>query len=368
MPTTTYLPRQDDAPWWTRACPMLPPRTLKNRRAFVRTVLEPPVKFRPHSNWSIFFVVVSYTSNLWNCKLLWNTLISVEQLHTGSPVVVVDNGSPVRNLLAALPPTVPIAQLVSCSPGKGMLGALEYAATVLSKPKFASQWQRVVLLQHSTWLRRPLPVVTGCPVLSIQGSFSDSFDRSCGLRDLRHVECEVAREALNADIGDPCSAPTSSVAGQAQKGAWGGTGPLFANNGSRGVLRWAAAFHGTLQFTRIGWRAFVQLGIIEVPGNASTPISSVRKMWAAVLKGESTMRVRNQGWERLAGMVVAGLQILPGETVAGPRALLTCSLAHNSHVLKRHGGSFSRAYQQVCANGPAGPNFLKATNPHAPSK
>jgi hypothetical protein len=372
-------------------CPPLPEAFQTARSSHKVSLSQPPVSWKPSAAagggtgagggasgrpaWSIFFIVVAHTNTLWNCKLLWQTLESIDEYHGGEPILLVDNDSPRENLQHALPPHVPLARIARCVPSKGMLGALEIGARVLQEPEFESHpWEQVILMQHSTWLVRPLPPVKlGCPLVALQGSFARQ-EGHCALYDLREYECPIAREALRMWPDLPCppkpgraSRPNGGGDADGRSAASDPDAALDPELEALPTLRWASVWHGVLQFAPEGWRKFARLGIIAQSGNRSTPVGSVRHMWKAILKGKTGFVIRNQGWERLAGMLVAYLQTRAGSTVGGAKGELTCSHGHNYHLHKRHGESHSLGIHQYCRKGPVdglgidGTNFANAT-------
>ena len=112
-----------------------------------------PVRVQPAAaDRALAFVVVAHAADDRNLGLCASTLASVRSRHPASRVVVVDNASPRGAALAALARAAR-AECVRQDPSGFELGGLAAAAPGLLADAAV---KRVVFLQHSTRLRRPL--------------------------------------------------------------------------------------------------------------------------------------------------------------------------------------------------------------------
>lgn len=238
----------------------------------------------------ILFIVAAHTSSSNNCRLLLNTLKSVRRFHPGEPIIVVDNDSP-WDMTNVSTTNIDLIRVVRLVPGRGQLGALEVGAQLLEDNEFmataSKTWSGVVLLQHSTSLIRKFQVVPRCGVVALMDMFDPArYKRLEGKLHVRDpsenvdYECNIARELFHRELDKPCK----------------------TQNSTQLSLSWNAASHGVVYVSRDALKHLKSMRLFVIPKQES-PVHSVARMWDDVLSGETLMLLRNQGWERLAGMI-----------------------------------------------------------------
>lgn len=289
----------------------------------------------------VLFVLAVHVPDERNCGLLADTITSVVRHHPRMPILVVDNGSPDGNVPASVARAAAHAgglggavRVVRRSTSHGQLGALEAAHAELARGMLGGvRLRRLVLLQHSTWLRRPLPMAdaTQCPLRAIGGSFP-------------------RRSPMRLAAGSTAWAGIMRVATELRLRP---APPARRTRG--GELDWAGARHGLLGLSAEGWGWLSSLrlwaAVNATGGVVHAALPSVDALWASVRAGKASLREINGGWERLAGMLVARATRnakARQPATQGGQGLLTCRVEHV--VEKVHGGTLktTAATPQTC--------------------
>ena len=263
------------------------------------------------------FVVTAYVPNEWNCLLLRKTLRSIHTNHPGAPVIVVDNDSPFSNAatvvtrfhrdsfntsrILVLHEEKSRGQLDSWAVVDGAIQSARNASAArlylqLHAAPYSEQWiaalksiQRVIVLQHSTVLGKPLPPpVPECHVIALSGIAGLDRRRLPGLASAHDaikynssrgvMKWAVDRaEELNISCLTPCrnaATECSNVTYNAlvarSAGAW-----RHSTVPSTQCLDFGTALHSVLSFSMSGWRELASFRLW--PRDGVPPLAALRQ-------------------------------------------------------------------------------------------
>lgn len=261
-------------------------------------------------------------------------------------MLVVNNDSPQENIAASLV-TVPSQQLLVSRrqvPSRGQLGSWGVAARVLQaddavvaellhvkgqlRPALLNRARaaaRIILLQHSTSLLRPLPTQP-CPAAPLyetlpRTSFWQSFERRPGSG---MALASAIAEGLGISCLEPCLNTTS---GQ----------PVGAQ-----AIEWAVAPHAVVDVSRAAWE-MLSAGLWGTAVARDAPLPAVLRCWQALDAGTVSLREVNGALERLAGVLLAWLNLkLSHDAVECNRPSGTPEWRASGVLLKEHGYTYAR--------------------------
>lgn len=311
----------------------------------------------------IFFTIAAHVPDRYNQDLLGATLTSIHTHHPTAPVLVVDNASPIGRVQQALARLSDehrqcTALRVHGPVSHGMIGSWHEADAVLSAlaagksrgwlpllpdlpPCFASGLKpgsidRIALLQHSTLVRRPLPVLpAACTVVALSGTAREHI----GTGWLRRQSVPMRWASAKAqELYVPCSPRCAATqapypSSSARPRAAGGNEDVRASDCIRWdeCDDWSAATHATLLLSRAGFRELSSYGLwptLDARGNLAFGNSSFARRTWAVQHGEAALP--HAGIEVLAGILTARIN---GWPASADRCACTDCLE------KRHGGT-----------------------------
>lgn len=305
----------------------------------------------------LLFLVVAHVPDEFNCGLLYQTVRKVVRYHPGTPIVLIDNASPKEAATLTYDLRVLHSLNVSSSVGgargelltvirtersHGQLGALQelHRAMAHGQVPSLSADGRIVLLQHSTMLQANVhkwPAPEACPITGLGEARAAGFSN-----EMKPIMGFIF--AVMNDLGFDPMRPQSRRARSRKKPVEGVPKPSAALGLQ--PLPWAYVPHGLLEMSREGWARLCAARLwtpprLHAPDAAqrapAEALPSIQRMWAAVDRGEVTLNLVNQAWERLVGMLVAWAS-LPNATL--PNGALRC--VRGVAYAKEHGGTFGQ--------------------------
>jgi hypothetical protein len=256
----------------------------------------PPLRRR------FLFVITAHVPDRRNYGLLVTALRSVHCFYPRERVLVVDNASPlgdhVDRAVAEASANVTGASFhtIRREPSLGVLSAWAAADEALDDPSLVPE--RLVFLQHSTRLCRPVPAPRkpGCAASPLAGVVPMDAARSRHFVERFGWVCQLA-EAVGIACSPPCQRRGTQCGGRQR------------------CIDWLSASHWAIAYTRAGWRqlASYQLwpprtGPWTLPPPARTFITDASHRWhngSAELVATPTDWI--VGFERFAGILAAAL-------------------------------------------------------------
>ena len=229
------------------------------------------------------FVVTAYLPTNIACSMLHHNILLIQRYHPDDTTLVVDNGSPYSNVESSLT-NFTSGVLVSPrqSPSRGQTGAWAVAHQLLSAhidtvlgyhtPQgdhatglqlLRRQVGRVVLLQHTTYIRGTLPPrAAGCEASALAQPLYRNW--KVLPRELVNESANARFYAVAAAAGIRCLDPCLD----------GETGKRINESGA---MDWAVVPHAVLDLSR---SAFDQLGSnMLAPRNGGPSLSRTGKRW-----------------------------------------------------------------------------------------
>lgn len=218
-------------------------------------------------------VVTSHVPNPVNCRYLTATLQSVLTHHPSAEIFVVDNGSPYDNVDRVLQTFRGRSNLHHVRPSRSLLQLGSWRA---ANARMRRNHTRVITLQHSTSLRRPVPP-QACPVMALSRPKHSRFfwrQYEARWRGPMWFTSRVLQE-LHIDCAAPCLSPST----------------LSPANSTK---TWQVIPHATMALSREAW---VQLNTVFLAN------ARMGEFFAAVANGTVSAREFNGHAERLAGIL-----------------------------------------------------------------
>ena len=248
------------------------------------------------------FVVSAHVPDAVNAALLRDTINSIVQHRDlGDQVLVVDNASPMANVVASivtnssLPVSAILLRVLTVS--RGMLGALCEADHVLRSAR-GSTIGRIIVLQHSTRLLCPIPPSPAtCLGVALSGTANTSTSASWLSRSSLSMRWASARaHELRVPCGPRCAAIRAAT-DAAVCTRWDECGD-----------DWAAVLHATLAFSRAGWSKLASYGLWpgQIHGKLVHSSSFSRSFWQHQYGTTGSAHgIPHAGIEILAGILLA---------------------------------------------------------------
>jgi hypothetical protein len=298
-----------------------------------------------HGRSKTLFVIVSFLPDERNRAIFVRTLQSVRCFHPHDPVLVVDNASPGDNVALAVADALRGSAINGSSRAVrvtrrerslAILTAWAAADDVLNEWPPSAEWgegmERIVFLQHSTRLCRPMPskFKQGCAAVALSGQWTmTGFRRS-------HFRARLPWVSMLAEtVGIACSSPCERRGLQcgAQQRCWD----------------WGSLTHWTAAFTREGWERLASLQLW--PRREGAPWALAREAqefilnashpWRNITDGTYQFATQTEwivGFERLTGIIAAAINAANGKTWNS-----CCAMGHSCDVSVNVVGNFANA-------------------------
>jgi hypothetical protein len=257
------------------------------------------------------FVVAAFVPTQRTCGQLKATVGSIFSWHAReAAVLVVNNDSPQENIDASLV-TVPTQQLLVSRrqvPSRGQLGSWGVAARVLQaddavvaqlllkglRPAVlhrARAAARIILMQHSTSLLRPLPTQP-CPAAPL----AETLPRTYSWQSYERLPGSgmALASAIAEGLGISCLEPCLNTTSEQPVGAQ--------------AIEWAVAPHAVVDMSRAAWE-MLSAGLWGTAVARDAPLPAVLRCWQALDAGTVSLRELNGALERLAGVLLAWLNL-----------------------------------------------------------
>ena len=251
------------------------------------------------------FVLAAHIPDSYNRDLLNATLHSILLHHPNSPTLLVDNASPDDSIVPSAIAALPVAarefiMLRRQQVSHGMLGSWHEADAYLRRD---NKIARIVLLQHSTRLLRPLPPVDGsCVAIALGGTEANHSSAWLSHTSASMKWASAKANQLKLPCGPQCRLSRNAAATLDQVCThW------------EACDDWSAALHSTLLLSRTGFTKLSEMGLwprLNSHGKLVHISSFSRSVWQTT-HGESKVAMPHAGLEILAGILIARLNNYP---------------------------------------------------------
>ena len=264
-----------------------------------------------HLAGTTLFVLAAHVPTPLNCFYLQQTVTSIQRYHPQDPILVVDNESPHDNVRAALSRSTPgLVTIVREDSSHGQLGSWAAAWRWLTAASRSNEFERMVLLQHSTRLTAPLPMpLAGCDATSLNGLIPVTGKLRYN-RDM--VLAAAVAAALDIPCAPPCATSCAPCSPRWQPRASNDSLPTgSASRNSCVCLAWQSNVDSTLMLTRQGWDALVRYRMW--PQGSQPAVAELEPFWSwealpawlAVFR--SPPEAQKVALERLSGILLAAI-------------------------------------------------------------